>query len=357
MSVFERLGSVQFDPISPVGCNHDLVLHSRYSGYRIGDWQKLAYEERRIYDGWDKQASLVPFEGWGWRRFFHQLHRRSFDRIFLEHPEAVDIVLGELRERGPLMPKDFNFQRRKEEWKGSWHGPSLTKQTLRALWHAGKVMTVNRRQGQHLYDLTERVLPEALRDLPPVEMDESIRELVRARHRTMGLIKPTAPYEVWSYIHELYAEPRKQVLNELVARGELIQVSVEGKPHHADPAFLRQLDSPALEPKVVLVAPLDPLLWDRKMVRELFDFDYTWEIYTPEVKRKWGYYVLPVLFGHQFVARVEFQLRKETLEVVRWIPEVSTFPMGFGEALEKAMASFVRYCGASEVTGAKMNCG
>lgn len=142
---FERLRSIQFDPIAPVGCNHDLVLQSRVRGYKIGDWQKLAYEDRHVYDGWDKMASLVPYEGWPLRRFIYSVARRSFEkRIFEDHKEAVDLVLKEITDRGPLMPKEFEFQQRREEWKGSWFGPSVTKQTLRALWHSGLIMTAGR---------------------------------------------------------------------------------------------------------------------------------------------------------------------------------------------------------------------
>ncbi|HSI73946.1 MAG TPA: crosslink repair DNA glycosylase YcaQ family protein, partial [Fimbriimonas sp.] len=143
---FRKLRSIQFDPIAPVGCNHDLVLQARVPGYKIGDWEKLAYKDRFIYDGWDKQASLVPYEGWPVRRFFHALQRRNFDeRVFSTQQDAVAAVLGEIRERGAMQPKDFEFQAHREEWKGTWYGPSVTKQVLRALWHTGEIMTTDRR--------------------------------------------------------------------------------------------------------------------------------------------------------------------------------------------------------------------
>ena len=135
LDAFERLRSIQFDPLEPAGCNHDLVLQSRVSGYKAGDWQKLAYEDRHVYDGWDKMASLVPFEGWPLRRHIYTVHRRKFEKkIFEDHKDAVNVILKEIGDRGPLMPKECEFQERREEWKGSWFGPSVTKQTLRALW-------------------------------------------------------------------------------------------------------------------------------------------------------------------------------------------------------------------------------
>ena len=192
VEVFERLRSIQFDPIAPVGCNHDLVLQARFDGYRIVDWNKTAYEDRHVYDGWDKQASLVPFSGWPVRRLFHKLHRHYFEeKIFQDHAHAVEAILKQLSESGPLLPKEFEFQQRREEWKGAWHGPSVTKQTLRALWHSGLIMTSGRKSGQHQYDLTERVVPPEILRQPAFNEEDAVRELVLERHRAVGVLRPS----------------------------------------------------------------------------------------------------------------------------------------------------------------------
>lgn len=351
-AAFDRLRSVQFDPIAPIGCNHDLVLQARVPGYRIGDWQPLAYQDRHIYDGWDKQASLVPFEGWALRRFFHHKHRQSFEqKVFVDHREAVAAVLEELTERGPLQPKDFAYQQRRDDWQGSWYGPSVTKRVLKALWFSGEVMTAHRVKGQHVYDLTERVAPPDLLAQPPVGEHDAARELILERHRAMGLVRPNAPPEVWSY-GELMPH-RKTAFPELVAAGALVPVEVEGVKAHATPEFLALLDLPSLEPRVVFVAPLDPFLWDRKMTAYLFDFDYIWEIYTPEAKRRWGYYVLPVLFGDRLVARAEFWSRDGVLELRAWHEEPMGPPAEFWPALEAALHSLMAYASAQEFRAAE----
>ncbi len=349
MDVFERLRSVQFDPIAPVGCNHDLVLQARVPGYRIGEWMKTAYEDRLIYDGWDKQAALVPFDGWPLRRLIHTVHRRNFEKkIFEDYTEAVDLILAELADRGPLMPKEFVFQERREDWKVSWHGPNVTKQVLRALWHSGMVMTTGRRGGQHVYDLTERVVPSHLLNQPRVSDDEARRELVLDRHHAMGIVRPVAPSEVWS--NEVLYYYRKAALSELVDAGQIVPIEVEGAKAHATPEFLSLLDAPSLEPRVTFVAPLDPFLWDRKMVAHVFGFDYIWEIYTPETKRKWGYYVLPLLFGDQLVARAEFWCRDGVLELREWHTEGTNLGPAFWAELERSLAHFLHYCSATHVT-------
>lgn len=345
---FHRLRSIQFDPIAPVGSNHDLVLQSRVKGYKIGDWQKLAYKDRHVYDGWDKMASLVPFEGWPLRRYIYKVGRRSFeDRIFRDHKDAVELVLKELTDRGPMMPKDFEFQQRREEWKGSWFGPSVTKQTLRALWHAGMVMTSGRKGGQHLYDLTERVVPQRFRDEPLLAEKDAIRELVLERHRAMGIVRPTAPAEIWSY--QVLMHDKRDALAELVKEGRIVPVEVEGVKAHATPDFLALLGQPSLKPTVRFIAPLDQFMWDRKMIAHVFGFEYIWEIYTPLAKRKWGYYVLPVLFGDRLVARAEFWNRNGVLELREWLFEKGQPKPAFWPALEKAMEGFMHYCSSTKI--------
>ncbi|MBS1718275.1 MAG: YcaQ family DNA glycosylase [Armatimonadetes bacterium] len=345
---FHKLRSIQFDPIAPVGCNHDLVLQARVPGYKVGDWERLAYKDRHIYDGWDKQASLVPFEGWSVRRIFHSYHRKWFEqKIFQDHKEAVDLILKELSERGPLMPRDFDFQMRREEWKGHWHGPSVTKQTLRALWHSGLIMTSGRKSGQHVYDLTERVVPGHVLNQPTVKHDDAIRELVLDRHVAMGIVRPSAGPEIWSL--EVLNPRKREAIDALVKMGKIVPVEVEGVKAHATPEFLSLLDQPSLEPRCVFVAPLDQFMWDRKMIAHLFGFDYIWEIYTPEAKRRWGYYVLPIVYGDAMVARVEFFCRDGVLELRRWHWEAQEPGPGFMEALELALREFMRYCSARKI--------
>ncbi|HWD39475.1 MAG TPA: crosslink repair DNA glycosylase YcaQ family protein [Fimbriimonas sp.] len=343
--VFARLKSVQFDPISPIGCNHDLVLHAHTSGYKIGDWEALAYRDRKIYDGWDKQASLVPFEGWPLRRIFHKVHRQSFEkRVFQDLKEEADLVYREIAERGPLMPKELSYQKKSDEPKGTWHSQNLTKRILRGLWHSGLIMTAGRKGGQHIYDLTERVVPRQFFKQPVVEDSDARRQLVLERHQTMGILRPNATAEIWSYGTLFYE--KKHLIPELLKQGAIVPVEVEGMKANSTHGFLQQLEQGPPEPRVVFVAPLDPFLWDRKMTAQLFGFDYAWEIYMPEAKRRWGYYVLPVLYGDRLVARVEFWARKEIIEVRQWHWEEGDPGAGFWEGLEKAAQELMAYASA-----------
>lgn len=350
--VIERLRSVQFDPLAPVGCNHDLVLQARDPDYRIGQWSELAYARREIYDGWDKQASLVAFSGWPLRRALHKWHAALFERIFLHHADAVQVVLQELADRGPMTPRDFEFQQNKPEWRGTWFGPSLTKQVLRALWHTGKVMTHSRRTGQHVYDLAERIVPQCLLEAPEMGEHESGKQIILDRHKGAGIMRRAAPYEVWAMWPKWYDKDR--VLRELSEEGMIVPVEIEGVKANAHRDLLEETSSATAspagdEPLVSFIAPLDQIVWDRKLVAHLFGFEYLWEVYVPEAKRRWGYYVLPVLYGDRFVARAEFWSRGGSLEARAWHWENGGLPADFWPALEKALARFARYAGADKM--------
>lgn len=344
--VFHRLRSIQFDPLAPVGSNHDLVLQSRVKKYKVGDWQKTAYRDRLIYDGWDKQACLISFDGWPARRIFHVWLERYAKRMLEEDAYAIEAVLQELKERGPLAPRDFQFQEHRPEWKSSWYGPNLTKRALRTLWNLGQVMTHSRRAGQHIYDLAERIVPPEYFNLPMATEEECVRELILDRHKAVGLLRPNAQQEVWS-LH-VPAATKRAAIEHLVVTSQLVPVDVEGVRAHAVPEFLQCLES--VPPKrVTFVAPLDQLMWDRKMINHLFGFDYVWEVYKPEAERKWGYYVLPVLFEDSFAARIEAWSRKGVLEIRKWHWEVPP-TKAFWKEYAKTMKRFMEYCSAEEVT-------
>jgi hypothetical protein len=291
-------------------------------------------------------------EGWPLRRIFHDVHRTWFEeKIYRDHADAVEAVLSELQSRGPLMPRDFDFQARREDWKGSWFGPSVTKQVLKALWHSGKIVTRDRKNGQHVYDLAERVIPAKHLNHPPIDPAEARIQLGLERHRAMGMLRPTSSPEIWSY--QVIHPQKRAVVAALLERDEVVPAKVEGMAVNLTPEFLDSLESAEPESRVTFVAPLDPFMWDRKMIAHLFGFDYIWEIYTPEAKRKWGYYVLPILFRDQLVARIEFRAQGDCLEVREFHFETPNLPEQFWPAFERALHDFMTYSSTSTLRAAE----
>jgi uncharacterized protein len=231
---------------------------------------------------------------------------------------------------------------------------------MEALFVTGRIGIARREGNRRYYDLIERLVPPQLIDVRESE-DDARRHRLLSRYRAVGLTSPIGTQSEVMYSTGT-TEERKRWTAELVERGELLPVDVEGLKTTryliADEAAILELTAEAAslgEPAVSFLAPLDPLAWDRRMLRELFGFDYVWEVYVPEKKRRWGYYVLPMLFGDRFVGRVEPRLDRKTksLAIIGVWFEPDFAPMeapGFVAALRDAVDAYRRFVGATKVT-------
>ncbi|GAC1348442.1 MAG: crosslink repair DNA glycosylase YcaQ family protein [Ktedonobacteraceae bacterium] len=351
--VFERLGTVQYDPLNPMGRNPDLVLQARVPGYQVDDWQKTAYTDRVVYDAWDKMACLVPMSDWPMRAWL-RAHTATWTPLLLEEQaEAVAAALAELDARGPLSSLEFEDQSHFTD-RSAWYGPKRIKHILRALWDRGLIVTHHRQGGRHYYDRAERVIPPEYFNASPVEdEDESTRWMVARRCQSMGLIRPIGDYTIWFGCGA--TARRVPAFKELVEMGTLtpVQISENGAKGwlaYLPTSALKFLEVPAAPPHVIFLGPLDSLLWDRRGVMQLFDFEYVWEVYKPEPQRRWGYYVLPVFYGDRFVARLDGRLERGSWTITRWWWEPDVRPTAdLLDALQAAAGTFARYLRANSV--------
>jgi len=349
--VIDRLGTVQYDPLNPVGRNSDLVFQARIPGYQVDDWQIAAYTDRIIYDAWDKQACLVPVSDWPMRALVREKFRPYHDREILEaDAEGAAKILATIDEQGPLSSLEFEDRVRFGE-AGSWYGSTRTKRILRSLWACGELVTHHRKGGRHYYDRPSRVIPEQHFTLPPL-VDEAAyyRWIIIRRYRAAGILRPTAEAAIWSACNE--APKRKLALAQLVEAGLLTQLKIDelAGPYYAPTSALALLDDPLPDPRVIFMGPLDSLLWDRKSLLQIFDFHYIWEVYKPAEQRKWGYYILPVFYGDRFVARVDSRLENGTWTISRWWWEPDIIPnVDLLDALGKAIENFLHYLRADRV--------
>ena len=355
--VFARHASVQYDPLAPLGTSHDLVFGARVPGYRVGDWHDAVHRRHRAYEGWDKQASLVALEGQPARRRYHVWHgARWMAEIDRDWPRERDEVLAQFQQRGPLEAAEVDLDVRVEAWRGSWYGPRLAKRIVRALWHAGRIGTRERRAGRHVYDLIERVLPREVLERPDPEPGAALRTLILDRHRAAGVLRPDAPRELWSV--PVAAAERRAAIATLVEEGRLVPIRIGEVLVHAVPGWLRALEEDRRLAGARFVAPLDPLVWDRAGLRRAFGFDYLWEVYKPADQRRWGWYVLPVVQRDRFVGRIEGVLEarpggERVWRIDRWWWEEAVAPVAsaplevrLAEDLERAAARFAHYLGA-----------
>jgi uncharacterized protein YcaQ len=332
LAVFDRLGSIQFDPIEIAGRNHDLVLLARVRDYRRDQTDRLLYETRALYETYNKGLSLVPTAELPWYRVAWDRSRLRHDGdAFDEHAPLVEELLTRIRETGPMSSVDVE-PRAAIDW--YWRPTNQVRAILEALAEAG-VLGLSRRDGnRRVYDLVERLFPTEIlaRRVPP---REQFRHKLLSRYRAHGLLGSTGSAELWigtmPYLetgHEdglpIKTAARRVLQAELVESGELVPVLVEGvRGERFVPVEERDRLAQAMRevtagsspdgspPGVAFLGALDPLVWDRDLLRSLFDFDYLWEVYVPAAKRRWGYYVLPLLFGDRLVGRIEPRIERK----------------------------------------------
>ena len=372
LRVMDRLGSLQFDPLEIAGRNHDLVLLARIAGYRRGWTDHWLYEDRRLYETYNKGLSIVPVAELPWFRLtWDQNHAEHTGGAFDEHAPLVEELLARIREGGALLPRDVG-PRAAIDW--YWRPTNQVRAILEALAESG-VIGIARRQGNlRIYDLAERLFPaELLADSRPEW--EQRRHRLLSRYRGGGLLGTGGQAELWygtaagtsGQLAARTASERSALRGELVERGDLIPVTVEGfkSQRFVVGTELKLLEKAerevaaggppgGVDPGVAFLTPLDPFCWDRDLLRRLFDFDYVWEVYVPAAKRRWGYYVLPILYGDRLVGRIEprIERRARTLRVVGMWWEDGFDPLaedGFAPAFAAAVAAHRDFGGMTRV--------
>ena len=364
--VLERLSTVQYDPLNPVGRNPDLVFQARVPGYQVDDWQQAAYTDRILYDSWDKQACLVPISDWPQRVLIREKYRPYHDREILENNvEVVQAVLAAIDARGPLSSLEFE-DRLHLEGPDTWYGMTRTKRVLRSLWACGQLVTHHRKGGRHYYDRPERVIPAHYFNAPLLlDEDAYHRWIILRRYTAVGLLRKTAEAAIWSACGD--SKQRERAVLQLVEASALTPVLVAASDNNSSKSLLYYMPTTALKllnlssltpsgtaiptvPTMRFLGPLDSLLWDRKGIQHIFDFVYTWEVYKPEQARIWGYYVLPVFYGDRFVGRMDSRLEKGTWTIARWWWEPDIVPDAeMLDALRLAAKNFLCYLRANDV--------
>ncbi len=302
-----RLGLVQIDYVNVLTPAHYLVLFSRLGPYENSIFDDLIYRRRVFTEQWAHEASILPMESWPLLRHRMETHRVrpwGFESFIKERGDYVDRVLDEVRSRGPLGADDLQApegmsHRLPVTWGGTVSRASRA--VLEALFGRGKLAVAERRPNfSRTYDLAERVIPTEHHGRK-IERDEAQRELLRLATRSHGV--GTAG-DLADYYRMPIREARQRI-SELVEAGELHEARVEG---WREPAYLHpKAQAPKRINSSALLSPFDPVVWNRQRAARLFGFDYRIEIYTPQEKRRWGYYVLPFLLGERIAARVDLK--------------------------------------------------
>lgn len=359
LEYLKKVGCIQYDPLNIVGRNADLVLQSRIMNYKPKMLEQLLYKDRLLIDGWDKMMSIYPREDWPYFRFVRE--KRGIEAIstlkYRNSSDALlhtDVVLEALAQNGPMLPKQIQLGSANV---GRWGHRNLSSATLDYLFHIGKVGVFKKVNVTKVYDLIENLLPAHIFNQPnPFESEyELCKWYVYRRLGSVGMLW-NKDGGGWLATHLGDKNLRQRILDEHVADGLIQCIEIEGI---SDKFYIRSKDASLLNTKssttseaVRFIAPLDNLLWDRGMLSKLFNFNYTWEVYVPVAKRKYGYYVLPVLYGNRFIARFE-PIRRHGVEPLRfcrwWWEEGVDITPDLIEAIESGLFKFASYLGADGI--------
>lgn len=360
LDYIRRVGCIQYDPLNIAGINPDLVLQSRVEDYRPSMLQELLYEDRALLDGFDKVMSIYPVEDWPYFERWREAARSKDGRSAEEVDAVAHKVRDAITEKGPLSSNELEMNEL-VDW--SWAPTRLSRAVLEKLYFRGELIVHHRIHTRKYYDFAHRWLPSELLNTPDPNLTEQAYQdwHVLRRVGSVGLVWNRAG-EVWLGMEGVKSPQRKAALERLMDQEKLDQVEVEGIK---EPFYYRIQDSLAMEAaltadetcqNVRLIAPLDNLIWDRRMLRALFNFDYTWEVYVPAAKRRYGYYVLPVLSGDRFIARCEPVLdrKRQVLVLKNWWWEDGMDTIAMKDAVFLAVERFAQVLGAKDIEGEKL---
>lgn len=313
--VFNTLGSIQFDPQNICGRNPDLVLQARVKDIKISDYYKWLYDDNKGIEIFDKELCIVPISGVNLtRKYFTEKRRNKLNNFFTENKEKIDDLKRIINTKGAICSFDY-FDKRKVDI--AWAPVRWTKYALDNLWKDNQLVIEYRKNNRKYYNLPQNVYGKSFK----FERDTKLSTIhILRRIDAVGMLPITGTGSGWLGIGN--GNEIRELINKLIIDKQLSVVQVEDKKNlyvikTDDVELLEILNVDMSKKKVTFIAPLDNLLWDRKMIQYIFDFEYKWEAYTPQNLRLFGHYVLPILYGDKLIGRIEPKINRgnKTLEI------------------------------------------
>ena len=347
LRVLERFRLVQVDSIGVAGTNQDISFSSRIEGFTPQQLDTVLYETHGAFEYWQKCLCILPAES---RPYYLPVMDRLAEHhaaFVAEHRKTVEHILRQLREAGPLAPGDLGDDRTRV---GAWGSTErIVKRVMEVLWEAGTLVIARRNGRMRLYDIAERHFSANDRATKAAYRRRALLDVYSALR--LFAVRGTTG-EVWHGVKPF----RHAVHEELVAEGVVVPVRIEGVRRNyfmlSEDADLLNGDHEADGP-VRLLAPLDSALWDRRIVRELFDFDVTFEVYTPVAKRRFGYYCLPILLDAEIVGRVDVGSDRSSsamlVRSIHWEHGVDPFTGDLLPRLASVLADHRRFMGLTKM--------
>ena len=357
--IMQRLHSIQYDPLNVVARNADLVLQARVKDFHEPDLYELLYKDHKLIDGYDKEMCIYNTADFGFFKFVRSENEKQV-RATLEYRkqtgvlDILDDVKNFVEKHGKTATKDISIGEVRES---RWGHKKLSSAALDYLFNTGVLSVAEKRGTQKYFDFTERVLGKSsgyqagsdkkLGHTTDMTLQDFYEWYIERRLQCVGILW-NKNGGAWQGHFVRDSEIRTSTLAVLEEKGKIEKIKIEEikELFYVSKNFYEYMNAPKPSSYARFIAPLDNLMWDRKMLETLFDFEYRWEIYTPAEKRKFGYYVLPVLYNGKFIARFEPEpVRKGGAFVIKnwwWEPGI-TPDDGMREVITKEMNRFADF--------------
>ncbi|MGI6172535.1 MAG: winged helix-turn-helix domain-containing protein [Christensenellales bacterium] len=357
-----QAGCIQYDPVDVCGKNAELTLQSRVKGFTKEMLADLLYKDRLLVDYSDKELSIWPAEDWPYFSKYRETSRAHGAR-FEGIAELSERAVAYIREHGPVsgdtLPIEGKiFWHSSMHWSGNRRRESQAARSVLEQLYTDGVLIIHHKNGSRkFYDLAENHIDPALlaAENPCPDAMSLLQWRVRRRIGAVGMLWNRRS-DAWLGI-DMTTEQRNQAFAALEAAGAIHAVAVEGI---RSPFYIFAEDLPLMEAvlsgaiddaaRLEFLAPLDPMLWDRKLIEALWEYRYAWEIYTPAEKRKYGYYVLPMLYGQNLIGRIEASAKAGTLAVKNiWFEENVRQGKRLSAAIDKAIERLTKFNDCEQV--------
>ena len=331
------------------------MLQSRCGNYSENVLYRLLYEKRELIDGFDKNMSIWCVRDWPYFKRKRDVYIQKYASRTAEFKDVRAQIIKRIKKSPSINSRDIGDSS-KVHW--SWAPTSIGRAVLESMYHCGELIIHHKEGTRKYYGLADNLLPEKLRNQsdPNATLEEYQEWYVKRRIGAIGLLWNKSG-DAWLGT-KLKVSDRSNALARLLEKDEITEIRVGGIDEilYALTEGLPLMNRGEKCSEASIIAPLDNLIWDRKLISALFQFDYKWEVYTPVKDRRYGYYVLPILYGDRIVGRFEPVLdRKKAQLVIKnwWWEDPVDVKTAIKGALIRCFKDFAKFLGIRKISMAE----
>ncbi|OGC49777.1 hypothetical protein A2716_00225 [candidate division WWE3 bacterium RIFCSPHIGHO2_01_FULL_40_23] len=307
LEVLRKIKCIQVDPINVIARSHELALFNRVENFSLKDLNDGLYGKRNLFEYWMQLFSIIPLEYYGYLSARRKARESWHSEYYQKHKREINLTLKFILEKGVVSSKDLKHIPKADSL-FSWSNDSSSSSLLEYLWDIGKLMIHHREKNQKYYSLTNDLIDE--KNMKKASYEELVGFYFRSAFDYLGIVrKPFLSHRIG------YSDNLKlfSILEESCRKGDIVKLEVEGAAttYYATADSLSEIEGSLRGHEGLnILPPLDPLIIDRRVLKDVFDFEYTWEAYVPKDKRKFGYYGMSLLYNGRIVGQIEFRRTK-----------------------------------------------